>query len=321
MQKIPVGPEEEGSRLDRLLRKRLALLPLSQIYSLIRTGKVRVGGKRCEQNYRLQQGDLLEVAVDAAELTAPNVPEPSRAAIVNTEFFKRNFSTLYEDEYLLACNKPTGLVVHPGTGHTRHDSLIELATGYLLAQKGGIPAGDEPVLVHRLDRDTSGVILIAKNKRTVRQLHELFVHREIEKEYRAICHNRPPEYEGQIVVNLTRTHGRDRGTKMLVSGEGQQSRSRYTLLSFQNDRSDCRIYLDTGKTHQIRVHMAHLGAPVIGDERYGDAALDAKLPKAVLVRLYLHAHQIQFKHPFKKKSITITAPLPPEFVTLMNYVD
>ncbi|MBN1307270.1 MAG: RluA family pseudouridine synthase, partial [Chitinispirillaceae bacterium] len=174
MQHITIGPEDAGCRLDRVVRKRLALLPLAGIYTLIRKGGVRVGGRKTRQDYRLREGEVLEIDVDAAEVAAPRTPEQSLARLRSTSFYKKNFSIIYEDDHLLACNKPPGLVVHPGSGHQRSDTLIELAAAYLL-DKSGAAAGEEAALVHRLDRDTSGVILIAKNKRTLRSLHEAFL--------------------------------------------------------------------------------------------------------------------------------------------------
>ena len=317
MPQFTIGPEEHNCRLDRLLRKRLPLLPLAGIYSLIRKGSVRIGGKKTRQDYRLQEGDLLDIEVETAEIATPQAPDDSLARLTGTSFFRKNFVVIYEDNHLLACNKPTGLVVHPGSGHTKHDSLIELATAYLLEKKG-IPPGDEVALVHRLDRDTSGVILIAKNKRTLRALHELFVDRTVVKEYRAVCHHRPPENEGTISVNLSRTHERNSGMKMSVGDEGENARSRYELNEYRNDLSSVTVFLETGKTHQIRVQMTHVGAPIVGDVRYGSPELDAALPGGAPHRLFLHAYRISFKHPHTQKPITIKAPLPEEFSRVMG---
>lgn len=314
---IQIGTEEAGSRLDRFLRKRFALLTLSEIYALIRKGKVKVGGKKAKQDQRLLLGDQLQIDVDPSEEVKPSGPDISLRSIVKTEFFRRNFNIIYEDEEILACAKPSGLVVHPGTGHLHRDTLIELATGYLLEQ-GCLKEGEEPALVHRLDRDTSGVILIAKSKSVVRKLHDTFRSRDITKQYIAICHNRPPQYEGEIVVGMARTFQQN-GTKMKVDESGQMTRSRYRMLEFNNKLSKLEIFLETGKTHQIRVHLNHIGAPIVGDERYGNAELDKAVLKNGHRRLYLHAFRIVFPHPHKHKKITIDAPLPPEFNKIMNF--
>lgn len=315
MEKFTIGPEENGCRLDRIVRKKLPLLPLSNIYMLFRKGNIRIGGKKAAQNYRLIEGDILELNVDKAEIAVP-AEVPQNVSLAATSFFKKNFIVLFEDANILACNKPSGLVVHPGTGHTKRDTLIDLATAYL-RQKKAIPAGDEIALVHRIDRDTSGVILIAKNKRTVRLLHETFKDRSIVKEYRAICHHRPPEFEGTISINMERTHERNGGTKMRVADEGEEAVSRYQIRSFENDISHLSVWLETGKTHQIRVQLQHVGAPIIGDVRYGDPVLDDALFGKKPRRLCLHAHRLTFRHPLTHKNITIEAPLPKEFAAIL----
>jgi RluA family pseudouridine synthase len=316
MVKIKIGTEEAGSRLDRLLRKRFALLSLSEIYALIRKGKVRIDGKRVRQDQRFIEGNLLEVDVDPSEEHKPSAPDKSLKSIVNTDFFRRNFRIIYEDDDLLACNKPSGLVVHPGTGHLHRDTLIELAAGYLI-NKGSLKEGEEPALVHRLDRDTSGVILIAKNKRCVRKLHEIFRSRDISKQYIALCHNRPPEYEGEIVLGMARTFDNS-GTKMKVDEHGQLSRSHYKIVEYNNLLSKLEVDLETGKTHQIRVHLAHIGAPIVGDVRYGNPQMDKKILHKKQHRLYLHAHRIVFTHPVKSRKIALEAAEPPEFHDLMK---
>ena len=313
---ILAGEKEAGSRIDRVLRKRLPLVSLAGIYSLIRLGGVRVAGKkRVGQDYRLIAGDRIEIDLDPAELAVPRTQSAADKCLVNTEFFRRNFSILHEDGDLLACNKPAGLVVHPGSGHLQHDTLIDLAVAYLLAGDAAATA-DDIGLVHRLDRDTSGVILVAKNKPALRRLHESFRDRSLVKRYIALCHGRPPKNEGEVTVNLRR--GRDlRGeTTMRVDTAGDFSRSRYRIDAFHDDISRVEVLLETGRTHQIRLHLPHIGAPIIGDGRYGDGSRDAaffskhpRLPK----RLYLHAWKLAIPHPSGRRTITMTAPVPPEF--------
>ena len=321
---IQAGENEAGVRLDRILRKRLSLMSLSAIYSLIRTGGVRVGGRKVKQDYRLQAGDSVEIEADPSELAAPREKETSHlATLTRTDFFKRNFAVLHEDGDLLACNKPAGLVVHPGTGHLRHDTLIDLATAYLLENKK-VKSPEDLALVHRLDRDTSGVILIAKSKTAVRRLHEAFRSRSLVKEYAAICHNRPPKNEDDVTLHLARRRDERGETTMRVeewSAHTELSRSRYRLASFVHGLSKVEVNLDTGKTHQIRVHLAHLGAPIVGDTRYGTAALDealfsrrTHLPR----RLYLHAWKLEVPNPRGGKPLIIKAPLPSEFTQIMG---
>ena len=314
MPQFTIGPEEEGCRVDRIARKKLTLMPLSSIYALIRKKKIRVNNKKTKQSYHLHEGDILSINVNDAEIVQKSAPDTSLASLVKTTFFKNNFRILYEDDDLFACNKPSGLVVHAGSGHSNHDTLIDLAQAYLL-DKGTVT---EPALVHRIDRDTSGVILIAKNKRMLRKLHETFKERSITKEYRALCHGRPPENEALIHVSLSRSDSRNTGMKMRVDTAGQSAKSRYVLQSYYNDISNVAVFLETGKTHQIRVHMAHIGAPIIGDVRYGSSDKDAKRLKKHPRRLYLHAYRLSFTHPGTKKKLAIKAPLPKEFTMLLN---
>ncbi|MDR3013170.1 MAG: RluA family pseudouridine synthase [Chitinispirillales bacterium] len=324
---LKIGPSENGSRLDRLLRKRLPLLGLSSIYGLIRKGAVRVDGKKIKQDYRLKEGDDLKIDVDESEFQSEEKPQNSLADLVRTDFFKRNFSVLYEDPSILICNKPAGLVVHSGSGHSNSDNLIDLATAYILSKSAppqkSATEPETPVLMHRLDRDTSGVIMLAKNKGVVRALHDDLRAGKFTKQYAAICHNRPPEYEGTVTLGMKRRDNKNAGMKMSVSEDGAASSTTYRVLGYQNNISQLEILLHTGKTHQIRVHMSHLGAPILGDERYGNHRLDKDVfssasKKAIAKRLYLHAHKLSFPHPKTKKSMTITAPLPKEFALALE---
>jgi RluA family pseudouridine synthase len=294
---------------------------LSSIYGLIRKGSVRVDGKKIKQDHRLQEGETLYVDVDESEFEDQSRPNAALARLTKTDFFKRNFVVLHEDQHILVCNKPAGLVVHSGSGHQRNDNLVDLATAYILSTNknhAGSGEPEPPVLMHRLDRDTSGVILIAKNTGVVRLLHDDMRAGKFAKRYVAVCHNRPPEFEGTVTLGMKRGGGGRAGMKMGVArdGGGAESSTSYKILEYQNNMSRLEILLHTGKTHQIRVHMAHLKSPVLGDERYGDANADkaffaaSPLPR----RLYLHAHKLSFPHPKTRKQVTITAPVPKEFV-------
>jgi RluA family pseudouridine synthase len=321
MIKLTIGQSEHGSRLDRLLRKRLPLLSLSAIYGLIRRGSARIDGRKVKQGHRLSDGELLELDVDDSEFSEREQPQNSLVKLTKTEFFRRNFHVLFEDRFILACNKPAGLVVHPGSGHTHSDSLIDLATAYILSTHSGQPP-EAPVLMHRLDRDTSGVILLAKNAGIARQLHEVLRGGKFKKQYAAVAHSRPPEFEGTVTLAMRRDDRSRTGMKMVVSDEDGENKdaiassTSYKIAEYRNDMSRLEVLLHTGKTHQIRVHLAHLKSPIVGDERYGDRALDTRFFKAsphLPQRLYLHAHKLSFPHPKAKKTMTVTAPVPKEF--------
>jgi RluA family pseudouridine synthase len=317
---IELTEDDIGVRLDKLLRTRLAHLPLSSIYRLIRTGGAKVNKRKKRGEYRLQQGDALEVAVDQAELTASSkAPQQEQlGALAQTLFFKRNFRVIFEDDALLACDKPSGLVVHPGSGHTTADTLIDLARAHMIESSG---SQIEPFLVHRLDRDTSGIILLAKGKQALRLLHTDFRDRSLTKRYMLICHGTPAQPKGTIRLALARGYERNDGTKMQVSDEGAEAITSYSVVKRSGPCSLLEVMLHTGKTHQIRVHLQHIGCPLVGDVRYGDAELDRALlgSQPALRRLYLHALELRFTHPLSHKPIVAHAPLPEPFTTLLDH--
>jgi RluA family pseudouridine synthase len=314
---ITVSGQDEGVRLDRLLRKNLGLLSLPAIYRLIRTGGVKVNGRSRKQDYRCHEADAITVAVDPSEASSPKGSgDDGLAGLVKTEFYRRNFKLIYEDEQLLVCDKPVNLVVHGGTGHTRHDTLIDLAASHCLQTAGRHKETVHPELVHRLDRDTSGVILLAKDKRLLRSLHENLRSRDLKKEYVALCWGTLPARKGVIDVNLVKVFERNDGTKVRVDEEeGQASSTGYRVLSVKAGVSRVALELHTGRTHQIRVHLAHLGCPIIGDVRYGDQARDQELFTTYreLRRLYLHAATVSFFYPLVNRDVSFNAPEPEAF--------
>jgi RluA family pseudouridine synthase len=218
-------------------------------------------------------------------------------------------------------DKPPFLVVHPGTNHVSGATLIDLVKCYMQT-KDKKESDADPVLMHRLDRDTSGIILAAKNKGIVRRLHEHLRGHEMTKQYIAVCHGKPSRAKGVIELNLAKTLEENAGTKMSVSKDGVYSKTEYAVESSNASLSKVRLTIVTGRTHQIRVHMAHIGCPVVGDVRYGDSARDADLfnRSGVNKRLYLHANSISFSHPQTGKKLTLTAPEPEEFSSIMRKV-
>lgn len=318
MQSFIVGPQEAGCRLDRIVRKRLKLQSLAAIYKLLRTGKIRIDGKKSTGADWLTEGCTVTLDIAEAELLPAAAPaETVVKNLVNTDFFAHNFKVIHEDSSLLALNKPCGLVVHPGSGHEEHTTLVDMAYSYMLSKN---PAAEKAELVHRLDRDTSGVILLAKTKPVLRALHEQVRDRNIAKEYLAICYGKPPGKEDTIESELVRTFAVNDGTKMKVSRQNDEEDSFNARLSYRvletNERfSKLAITLHTGRTHQIRVQCAHIGCPLVGDLRYGDENADKKLflDRSICRRLYLHAHKLGVMHPATKKNIVFVAPAPEAF--------
>ncbi len=317
---INIDRENDGVRIDRMLRNRLASSSLSSIYRFIRKGDVRVNEKRIKQNYRLKEGDIVKINVDKSQLASDKkTTSEYNKSLIHTDFYKRNFRILYEDESLIVCDKPAGLVVHAGTGHLKHDTLIDCAVSYLY-NSSGPNKFCEPVLVHRLDRDTSGVILIAKDKRILRSIHVSMRTREIQKQYIALCHGVPSVKNGIVDISLAKTYEQNKGMKVKVRKNGVRSLSSFKVVDVRNRLSQIAIDIHTGRTHQIRVHMAHILCPIIGDMRYGDKDCDSIFFNKydIPCRLYLHAKKISFYHPELKRKVIFTAPVPKEFFTLLN---
>lgn len=310
MKKIIVTEDYDGVRLDRLLKKEMKGVPLSLLFRHLRKGNIKVNGKKKKQDFRLSEGDEIKLFIKPEELSIEN--HSKKLPSVNTPFFEKNFKIIYEDEFIIVCNKPSGLVVHPGSGHTGTDTLVHLANAYMANNGGG-----EATLVHRLDRDTSGVILIAKNKRILRLLNDQLREHEMKKVYVALCHGRFMDKKGTIDLELERTSHENSGMKMSVKKGGVKSLSKYKVLSSKNNISKVEVEIHTGKTHQIRVHMNHIGHPIVGDVRYGDYQLDQRILSEKNSRLFLHADTLTFYHPEYRREVTFNAPLPEEFKSLL----
>jgi len=310
-----VTAEEQGQRLDRFLRLRLPHAPLSLIFRLIRTGGARVDGRRVPGSHRLAAGDQVETQIDAGEAAGDSRSRVDPSRIVDSVFFQRSFRVVFEDEAVLACDKPPGLVVHPGSGHTRGDSLVELADAYLARRGGG-----RAWLVHRIDRDTSGLILLAKGRQALLPLTEALRRGGMRKTYALVCHGRPAQSHGRLETRLVRTYGRNTGAKMVVADEGQEARSTYRVVRTRGGVSMLDVTLETGRTHQIRVQMAHLGCPIAGDVRYGNAELDERLfrDRTLERRLYLHARALAFPHPLTGETIALDVPPPESFARVLD---
>jgi 23S rRNA pseudouridine955/2504/2580 synthase len=315
MVRLTAAPDDANLRFDRFLRRALPHVPLARIYRLIRTGDAKVNGRRARQGDRVAEGDIVDIRTSAAEVAQPDTHADARlAALRATTFFGKSFRVIFEDEALVACDKPAGLVVHPGSGHSGDDTLIALARAHLS------DSSSEPLLVHRLDKDTSGVILIAKGRPAALTLSDALRSGGMRKRYVAVCHGHPPRETGNVVLALEKTFERNDGTKVRVAEVGgQHSRSSYRVLKRGQHTSLVEVELFTGRTHQIRVHMQHLQCPIVGDVRYGDESRDKALSARLKTpkRLYLHAHRLSFPHPLTGVTIDLEAPLPAAFGELM----
>ena len=297
---LVVTEEEAGERLDKVLARRF-----KEVYSrtyfqyLIDEQLVLVNGSPVKKRAKPEEGDEIEVefaATPEIQLTPEAIP----------------LSIIYEDEHLLAVNKPAGMVVHPAPGNWSGTFV-----NALLYHCGSLPATDasslRPGIVHRLDKETSGVLVAAKTLEMQQKLTALFASRKVYKEYLAICIGRPPEGEINAPIGRHPIHRK----QMAVVPAGKQAISFCYPLGWNEKLSFVRIVIATGRTHQIRVHLKYKGTPVLGDSLYGNASVNQYYGAE---RQLLHAAKIQFEHPFTGKLLELSAPLPEDMAKFVRNI-
>ena len=288
---MKVSADDERLRLDKFIRRSLPRAPLNFIFQSIRKGDINVNGKKARQDYRLKEGDEIIFSFPAEKYLLSQKPSA----------FKQRFTVLYEDADLLAVDKPAGLASHGGTGI--EDSLIAEVRAYLKDTEG------RSSLAHRLDRETSGVVLIGKNKTFLRMLNAALQERTVNKTYQALTAGRFSKRHGTLVSSLKRVQ-ENFSTKIIVDPSGKEARLSYNVLKEYPMFSMIEITLHTGRMHQIRAQLAADGHHVLGDKVYGNISLNKKLKTELL---YLHAHRIQFTHPRTGKYLKLVSPLPEAF--------
>lgn len=301
---VRIGDGQEGQRIDNFLLARAKGVPRSHLYRVLRRGEVRVNKGRVKPGYRLRNGDLVRIPPLRCGLPdAPAYPARSRLEYLLS-------ALLYEDERLIALNKPSGIAVHGGSG---------LRWGLIEAMRILRPELPELELVHRLDRETSGCLLLSKRRSTLRELHRSLRERAVEKRYSALLAGRL-EYR-ERVVDVPLRKNLPRGGERIVRIDlqaGKPARTRFRPVRRLGDFTLAEVEPLTGRTHQIRVHAAHLAAPVAGDEKYGDAAANRRLRGLGLDRLFLHASALVFQPGHRDRPLSIEAPLPPELASLLE---
>lgn len=288
------------ARLDKILLDRNPDFSRSRIEGLIKGGFVKVNSVVAEKaGMKVDETDVIEMEIPPP---VPATPEPEDIPL----------DVVYEDSDMLVVNKAPGMVVHPAPGH--FTGTLVNALLYHCPDLSGIGGVARPGIVHRLDQDTSGLIVVAKSQKAMENLVKAFAsHKHIEKTYIAVCHGRPRLDSGRI-ENLIGRHPVDRKRMAIVQRNGKSAITNWKVLSTPSESREkgyslieCRI--ETGRTHQIRVHMASLGTPVIGDRQYGKQALDKRLP-VVPARQMLHAWRLTLWHPVEARQMTFTAPIP-----------
>lgn len=292
---VEVTEAHDGQRLDRWLKRELGKVPQSLIFKIIRTGQVRVDGKRAKADQKLQKGQDIRIPPVKIETA-----ERKGLSDKDREFIRS--LVIYDDGDLVALNKPGDIATQGGTNTFRHiDGLLEA----LKTKKGVVPR-----LIHRLDKETSGILLLARSAQAVRELGFMFKGKDIEKRYMALVSPVPDMHEGTINAPLMKAGGKDR-ERIIVSDDGQKAVTDYKVVDHAAKKVAFIAFRpQTGRTHQIRVHCAEvLQAPIIGDKKYGfkKELFEDQLQTN---RTHLHAYSLSFKHPLTKKHIELTAPLP-----------
>jgi 23S rRNA pseudouridine1911/1915/1917 synthase len=291
---LPVPGQAAGMRLDRFLAEPLGSRARAQ--TLIEAGRVQVDGRARPKRHTVSAGELITVDEEAnVAVDAEGTPAP--------------FAVAYEDAYLMVVDKPAGVVVHPARGH-RTGTLAQ-------ALAGRVAGGEDPGragIVHRLDRDTSGLLVIAKSDEVHRALKRLLSQRRLRREYLALVDGRPPARTGTIDAPI----GRDRHDRVLMSidtDDPREARTHFEIERLLPRATLLRIALETGRTHQIRVHLAAIGHPVCGDPQYGVTG------EYGLQRQFLHAARLAFPHPVTGEPVDVTSPLPDDLVAALELAE
>jgi 23S rRNA pseudouridine955/2504/2580 synthase len=302
---IAVSEDQAGVRLDNFLTRLLAGVPRSRIFRIVRRGEVRVNGKRASPETRLQVGD--SVRVPPVSLPSPDAPA-APARVPRTLIETVRDAIINENERLIVLNKPAGIAVHGGSG---------LSFGIIEALRAARPE-ETLELVHRLDRDTSGCLLVARKPAALRVLHALLREGQVEKGYLALVKGQWDLGKKRIDVPLN-TETRLGGERTVrVQAGGKSAVSTFSPVQFFRNRASLvEVDLDTGRTHQIRVHAAHVGHPVAGDEKYGDKDFNARMREEGLERMFLHSHRISFDWP-NGGDFSASAPLPADLAAVLD---
>ncbi len=338
---------DAGQRFDRFVRKYLPNAPLGAIFKMLRTGKIKVNWKKKDQTYILEVDDEITFWLTDDEIWKWKVESIKYKTESNTPWtldFRlstlSSLNILYEDEYLMIINKPAGINVHSWDHKTRESNIIDQVQDYLKWEYDSLTF--RPALVHRIDRDTSWCLLIAKDKSVLEILLADLQSHKIEKIYHTIVLGIPKKSQDSIKARLKRVDNAKNEAKVQVDEMGQSAVTHYKIVTSKKlqvrtsetlkqyihwtlnfelwtfiSLLECRI--ETGRTHQIRVHMSHIGHPILADKAYGDKSINSYLKREFYIdRQLLHAYSLSFNHPKTHKKLFITAPYPIDFDMMMT---
>ena len=288
---LEVGDDAAAQRIDNFLLRHLKGVPKSHVYRVLRSGEVRVNSGRVKPEYRLRPGDRVRVPPIRLAERAPVRPKPAEFPIV------------HEDGALLVVDKPAGVAVHGGSG---------VSYGVIESLRASRPQAKYLELAHRLDRDTSGLLIVARKRGALVELHRMLREGEVEKIYLAVAKGAWEGGPRELRESLHKYVDAKGERRVAVQEGGMKAVSRVAALGKSAEFSLLEVRLLTGRTHQIRVHLAHAGHPVLGDAKYGDFELNRRLEKQGVRRLFLHASRLAFAHPVTRERLELHSPLPAE---------
>jgi 23S rRNA pseudouridine955/2504/2580 synthase len=299
VQQLVVAAEEAGQRVDNYLLRKLKGVPKSHVYRILRSGEVRVNSGRVDPTRRLEGGDRVRLPPIRMADRSAAAPIPVGTTL----------PVLFEDPALLVVNKPAGLAVHGGSG---------VSFGVIEQLRRQRPEARFLELVHRLDRETSGILLIAKKRSALTALHEALRQGGMDKFYLALVRGRFANRRQQVRLALHKYLTGEGERRVRVDAQGQAAHTVFTRRQRWNEFSLLQAELRTGRTHQIRVHLAHLGHAIAGDDKYGDFTWNRELQKLGLKRMFLHAARLDLSHPLSGEPLALEAPLPAELAGFLR---
>jgi 23S rRNA pseudouridine955/2504/2580 synthase len=309
---LVVDEASEGQRIDNFLQKVLKGVPKSHVYRILRSGEVRVNKKRINADFRLS----LEDEVRVPPIRISTIKSAATTAVQE----KFGDAIVYEDDAMLVINKPSGFAVHGGSGVSR---------GVIEQLRMERPQAKFLELVHRLDRDTSGVLMLAKKRSALVALHEAIRNNWMDKRYVMMVHGQWQEKKKHVTLDLQKyvTNSGERRVNVVTNpekdkhNESQTSETIFYLTKQIGDYSLLEAKLITGRTHQLRVQLAHLGFPILGDDKYGDFSLNKVLLKKGLKRMFLHSAETNIRHPISGEKLKLSAPLPEELKKFIHILE
>jgi len=290
---LVIGEESEAQRIDNFLLRQLKGVPKSHVYRVLRSGQVRVNSGRVKPDYRLQVGDRVRIPPVRVSEGRPPPPRPLDLPVV------------FEDASLLVIDKPSGIAVHGGSG---------VSFGVIESLRAARPQAKVLELAHRLDRDTSGLLILCKRRSALVELHRMLREGEVRKIYLAVVKGALAKKTLELRESLHKHVTASGERRVSVQADGRSALTRVTRLKSSGEFSLLQVELMTGRTHQIRVHLAHAGHPVVGDDKYGDFALN----RALKQRLLLHAAKLSFRHPLGGEPVKLESPLPAEMKAFLE---